>query len=233
MQRIILTMSDNNKILLVDDEQDIIDIIKYNLEKEDFQVYTAANGREGIEQAKKHNPNLILLDVMMPEMDGMETCNQIRATPEISNTIIAFLTARSEDYSQIAGFEAGADDYIPKPIKPRVLISRVRALLRRNGGAADVQDIISVGELEIDRERYVVTKNGDELSLPKKEFELLLLLASKPSRVFTRENIMDKVWGDEVVVGDRTIDVHIRKLREKIGESYIKTVKGVGYKIEA
>lgn len=227
-------MSENNyKILLVDDEQDIIDIIKYNLEKEDFQVFTATNGVEGIEQAKKHHPHLILLDVMMPEMDGMEACNQIRNIPDISNTIIAFLTARSEDYSQIAGFEAGADDYIPKPIKPRVLISRVKALLRRNGATVEQAETVNIGELEIDKERYVVTKNGSELSLPKKEFELLLLLASKPSRVFTRENIMDKVWGDEVVVGDRTIDVHIRKLREKIGDSYIKTVKGVGYKIEA
>ena len=227
-------MSENNyKILLVDDEQDIIDIIKYNLEKEDFQVFTATNGVEGIEQAKKHHPHLILLDVMMPEMDGMEACNQIRNVPDISNTIIAFLTARSEDYSQIAGFEAGADDYIPKPIKPRVLISRVKALLRRNGATVEQAETVNIGELEIDKERYVVTKNGSELSLPKKEFELLLLLASKPSRVFTRENIMDKVWGDEVVVGDRTIDVHIRKLREKIGDSYIKTVKGVGYKIEA
>lgn len=227
-------MSENTyKILLVDDEQDIIDIIKYNLEKEDFQVFTAANGKEGIEQAKKHNPHLIILDVMMPEMDGMETCNKIRATPEIANSIIAFLTARNEDYSQIAGFEAGADDYIPKPIKPRVLISRVKALLRRNGANIEVNELVNIGDLEIDRERYVVSKKGKELSLPKKEFELLLLLASKPSRVFTRENIMDKVWGDEVVVGDRTIDVHIRKLREKIGESYIKTVKGVGYKIEA
>lgn len=227
-------MSENNyKIILVDDEQDIIDIIKYNLEKEDFQVFTATNGVEGIEQAKKHHPHLILLDVMMPEMDGMEACNQIRNIPDISNTIIAFLTARSEDYSQIAGFEAGADDYIPKPIKPRVLISRVKALLRRNGATVEQAETVNIGELEIDKERYVVTKNGSELSLPKKEFELLLLLASKPSRVFTRENIMDKVWGDEVVVGDRTIDVHIRKLREKIGDSYIKTVKGVGYKIEA
>ncbi|MGB0165697.1 MAG: response regulator transcription factor [Luteibaculum sp.] len=227
-------MEDNNfRILLVDDEQDIIDIIKYNLEKEDFKVEFATNGKEGIEIAKKFRPHVILLDVMMPEMDGIETCSVIRSTPEISDTLIAFLTARSEDYSQIAGFEAGADDYIPKPIKPRVLISRVKALLRRSGSEEEKVSTTNLGDLEINKEKYLVTKSGSELSLPKKEFELLALLVSKPGRVFTREVILNSVWGNEVVVGDRTIDVHIRKLREKIGDEYIKTVKGVGYKIEA
>ncbi len=221
------------KILLVDDEEDIIDIIKYNLEKEDYTVETASNGKQAVEKVKTFKPHLILLDVMMPEMDGIEACVQIRELPDTADTIIAFLTARSEDYSQIAGFEAGADDYIPKPIKPRVLISRVKALLRRKGGAEDANVFASVGDLQIDKERYVVTKNHKELSLPKKEFELLALLISKPGRVFTREVILNTVWGNEVVVGDRTIDVHVRKLREKIGESYIKTIKGVGYKIEA
>lgn len=221
------------KILLVDDEEDIIEIIKYNLEKEDYQVETANNGKLAVEKAKTFKPHLILLDVMMPEMDGIEACVQIRELPDMNDTIIAFLTARSEDYSQIAGFEAGADDYIPKPIKPRVLISRVKALLRRKGGADDSTVFATVGDLQIDKERYVVTKNHKELSLPKKEFELLALLISKPGRVFTREVILNSVWGNEVVVGDRTIDVHVRKLREKIGENYIKTIKGVGYKIEA
>ncbi len=220
------------KILLVDDEEDIIDIIKYNLEKEDYIVETAMNGKGAVDKAKSFKPDLILLDVMMPEMDGIEACVQIRELPDQAETIIAFLTARSEDYSQIAGFEAGADDYIPKPIKPRVLISRVKALLRRKGGSDDANVFAQVGDLQIDKERYVVTKNNKELSLPKKEFELLALLISKPGRVFTREVILNTVWGNEVVVGDRTIDVHIRKLREKIGESYIKTIKGVGYKIE-
>ncbi len=227
-------MEDNaQKVLLVDDEQDIIDIIKYNLEKEDFKVAYATNGKDGIEEAKKFKPDVILLDVMMPEMDGIETCSVLRNTPEVSDTLIAFLTARSEDYSQIAGFDAGADDYISKPIKPRVLISRVKALLRRSGGKEEKAGTTTVGDLEIDQEKYLVTKAGTELSLPKKEFELLALLSSKPGRVFTREIILNRVWGNEVVVGDRTIDVHIRKLREKIGDEYIKTVKGVGYKIEA
>lgn len=228
-------VADENKlrILLVDDEEDIIDIIKYNLEKEDYLVDTASNGKIAVAKAKTFKPHLILLDVMMPEMDGIEACIQIREVPELEDTIIAFLTARSEDYSQIAGFEAGADDYIPKPIKPRVLISRVKALLRRKGSYEDTHVFAQIGDLQIDKERYVVTKNHKELSLPKKEFELLALLISKPGRVFTREVILNTVWGNEVVVGDRTIDVHVRKLREKIGESYIKTIKGVGYKIEA
>ncbi|HEX4886872.1 MAG TPA: response regulator transcription factor [Luteibaculaceae bacterium] len=221
------------KILLVDDEEDIIDIIKYNLEKDDYWVETAPNGRIGVEKALQFKPDLIILDVMMPEMDGIEACSRIRELPELEGTIIAFLTARSEDYSQIAGFDAGADDYIPKPIKPRVLMSRVKALLRRKGGAEESSQTIALGDLEIDKERYIVTRNGKTLSLPKKEFELLALLVSKPGRVFTREIILSSVWGNEVVVGDRTIDVHVRKLREKIGEQYIKTIKGVGYKIEA
>jgi len=228
-------LTDNNKykILLVDDEQDIIDVVRYNLEKENYIIETANNGREAIQVAKNFKPQLILLDVMMPEMDGIEACTELRKNKELSETIIAFLTARSEDYSQIAGFEAGADDYIPKPIKPRVLVSRVKALLRRLATHEEADQTTALGDITIDKDRYVVTKSGNELQLPKKEFELLALLISKPGRVFTREIILNSVWGNEVVVGDRTIDVHIRKLREKIGDSYIKTVKGVGYKIEA
>jgi two-component system alkaline phosphatase synthesis response regulator PhoP len=220
---------ENAKILLVDDEPDIIDLIKYNLEKADFEVYTANNGKEAIRVAKKTQPDLILLDVMMPEMDGMETCLQIREQAELKHTLIAFLTARGEDYSQIAGFDAGADDYITKPIKPRVLVSRVNALLRRKEAAAGAKKKGSKG-ISIDKDRYVVLKNGEELTLPKKEFELLSLLMSQPGRVFTRESILSNVWGNDVIVGDRTIDVHIRKLREKLGDHYFKTVKGVGYK---
>ena len=227
-------MSESNyKVLLIDDEQDILELIKYNLDKEGYQVETAENGRDGIEIAKKFRPDLILLDVMMPAMDGIETCAEIRKIKEIKNTIIAFLTARSEDYSQIAGFDAGADDYIAKPIKPRVLVSRVKALLRRQLNVEAEQKPVSVGNISIDKEKYLVIKGDEELTLPKKEFELLALLISKPGRVYTREVILDTVWGNEVVVGDRTIDVHIRKLREKLGDKYIKTVKGVGYKVEA
>lgn len=224
----------NTKILLVDDDNDILEFIKYNLEKEGYQVFTANNGRIAVDIATKETPALIILDVMMPDMDGVETCIKMREHPKLKNTLIIFLTARNEDYSQIAGFDAGADDYITKPIKPRVLISRVKALLRR-GTSSDEGEAISNIEFEgllIDRERYVVTKDGIEINLPKKEFELLALLASKPGKVFSRETILEKVWGGEVVVGDRTIDVHIRKLREKLGEDYIKTVKGVGYKFE-
>lgn len=224
-------MTDKKKILLVDDEPDIIDIIKYNLEKEEFEVYVASNGREGIKRADEVNPDLIILDVMMPEMDGMETCMQLRENPKFKDTLIAFLTARSEDYSQIAGFDSGADDYITKPIKPRVLVSRVKALLRRQG-VEEAPAAKEIGGLAIDRERYVVIKDGEELNFPRKEFELLALLMSKPGKVFTREQILSDVWGHEIVVGDRTIDVHIRKLREKIGDNLIKTIKGVGYKLE-
>jgi two-component system alkaline phosphatase synthesis response regulator PhoP len=221
------------KILLVDDEPDILEFLSYNLKKEGYKVITASNGKEALEIGKKEKPDLIILDVMMPDMDGIETCREIRELPGLKNVLIAFLTARSEDYSQIAGFDVGADDYINKPIKPRVLISRIKALLRR-AGVAEEQDELKdeLGGLKIDRERYLIVQDGKELSLPKKEFELLALLASKPGKVFTREAILDKVWGGEVVVGDRTIDVHIRKLREKLGEELIRTVKGIGYKFE-
>lgn len=223
------------KILLVDDEKDILEFISYNLKKEGYEVFTARNGRDGIEMARKYLPQLILLDVMMPEMDGIETCEEIRKIPGLENTVIAFLTARGEDYSQIAGFEAGGDDYIIKPIKPKVLISRIRALLKRyeyisSGATEPAHSIISHEGLVLDRERFLVLKEGEELNLPKKEFELLALLVSRPEKVYTREEIFHKVWGDDVVVGDRTIDVHIRKLRGKIGEDHIKTIKGVGYK---
>jgi two-component system, OmpR family, alkaline phosphatase synthesis response regulator PhoP len=217
------------KVLLVDDEQDILVLLKYNLEKENFLVQTASNGREGIEIAKEFKPDVIVLDVMMPEMDGIETCLELRQIPELKTVLITFLTARGEDYSQIAGFESGADDYITKPIKPRVLVSRLKALLRRKHGV--VAAVEENEGLKIDRNRYIVTVEGEEINLPKKEFELLDLLMSKPGDIFTREVILDTVWGSDIVVGDRTIDVHIRKLREKIGGHYIKTVKGVGYKL--
>lgn len=219
------------KILLVDDEPDILEILSYNLTSEGYQVYTARNGAEGVEKARKKSPHLIILDVMMPEMDGIEACEIIRKTKGLQDSIITFLTARNEDYSQVAGFDAGADDYITKPIKPKVFISKVKALLRRlKQQEGSGEDILKVGKLVINREEYKVVNKGEELTLPRKEFELLALLASKPDKVFKREVILDKVWGQEVVVGGRTIDVHIRKLREKIGESHFKTVKGVGYK---
>lgn len=220
------------KILLVDDEPDILEFISYNLKKEGFDVYVANNGREAIDKAKQIKPDLILIDVMMPEMDGMETCVELRAIDSLKNTFITFLTARGEDYSQIAGFDAGADDYIIKPIKPRVLVSRIKAMLRRSGTQEEVRPNEIAG-LRIDRERYIVVKDNQEMTFPKKEFELLSLLISSPGKVFNREKILTSVWGEDVVVGDRTIDVHIRKLREKIGEGYIKTIKGVGYKFEA
>ncbi len=219
------------RILLVDDEPDILEIVNYNLSAAGYTVFTATNGVEGVARAKKKLPHLIILDVMMPEMDGIEACEIIRNSKGLENTIITFLTARGEDYSQVAGFEAGADDYITKPIKPKVLVSKVKALLRRlkeEDSATD--DIVTVGNIVINREEYKVVNNGTELVLPRKEFELLALLASKPNKVFKREVILDLVWGNEVVVGGRTIDVHIRKLREKIGENHFKTVKGVGYK---
>lgn len=221
------------KILLVDDEQDILEFLSYNLKKEGYDVHTANNGKEAIKVAQKIHPDLIILDVMMPDADGIETCRELRAIPELKNVMIAFLTARNEDYSQIAGFEVGADDYINKPIKPRVLISRIAALLRRGRSTENgLDEKIDVGGIKIDHERYVVTKDGREITLPKKEFELLTLFASKPGKVFTREVILEKVWGGDVVVGDRTIDVHVRKLREKLGEDFIKTIKGIGYKFE-
>lgn len=220
------------KILLVDDEQDILEIVGYNLTQEGYQIVTASNGKEAIQVAKKELPNLIIMDVMMPEMDGMEACENIRRLPELSNVIITFLTARNEDYSQVAGFEAGADDYIAKPIKPKVLVSKVKALLRRMKEDEVQGDILNVGGIEVNREEYKIVQDGREIVLPRKEFELFYLLASKPGKVFKREEILDKVWGNEVVVGGRTIDVHIRKLREKIGEELFKTIKGVGYKFE-
>lgn len=218
------------KILLVDDEPDILEIVGYNLKNEGYKIYTAKNGIEAIETAKKIIPHLILLDIMMPEMDGIETCEKIRAIKGLENVLITFFTARSEDYSQVAGFDVGADDYITKPIKPKVLVSKIKALLRRVNKVNVSVEKICVGEIIIDREEYVVIKDGQKLSLPRKEFELFSLLASKPGKVFKRDEILDQVWGNEVVVGGRTIDVHIRKLREKIGENNFKTVKGVGYK---
>ena len=220
------------KILLVDDEPDILEIVGYNLSQEGYQVITAANGREAVAKAKKELPNLIIMDVMMPEMDGIEACENIRKFPELENTIITFLTARSEDYSQVAGFDAGADDYIAKPIKPKVLVSKVKALLRRLKEDNGASDTLKVGDIIINREEYKIIRQDEEIVLPRKEFELFYLLATKPGKVFTREEILDKVWGNEVVVGGRTIDVHIRKLREKIGDDFFKTIKGVGYKVE-
>ena len=218
------------KILLVDDEPDILEIVGYNLSAEGYQVITADNGVNAVKKAKKEKPHLIILDVMMPEMDGIEACEAIRKVPELSSTIITFLTARGEDYSQVAGFDAGADDYITKPIKPKVLISKVKALLRRLKSEDTNQSVIKIGKLTINRDEYKIILGNEEIILPRKEFELLSLLASKPGKVFKREDILDRVWGNEVVVGGRTIDVHIRKLREKIGDDSFKTVKGVGYK---
>lgn len=221
------------RILLVDDEADILEFLSFNLDQEGFQVFTAQNGKEAIEKANEVLPHLIILDVMMPEMDGMEACEVLRQDEKFNKTIIAFLTARGEDYSQIAGFDAGADDYIAKPVKPKVLVSRIKALLKRyDSNSEDKKEdlVIKQSDIVIDREKYQVTKNGIELTLPKKEFELLVLLISKPDRVFTRDAIFSSVWGNDIIVGDRTIDVHIRKLREKIGENHIKTIKGVGYK---
>jgi len=218
------------KILLVDDEPDILEIVGYNLKNEGYQVYTANNGLEALKSAKKITPNLILLDIMMPEMDGIETCEKIRAIKSLENTLIAFLTARNEDYSQVAGFDAGADDYITKPIKPKVLISKVKSLLRRLKAESQEDSSVKVGDITINRDEYLIFKGDKKIFLPRKEFELFSLLTSKPGKVFKRETILDSVWGNEVVVGGRTIDVHIRKLREKIGDNHFKTIKGVGYK---
>jgi two-component system alkaline phosphatase synthesis response regulator PhoP len=217
------------KILIVDDERDIVELLRYNLEKEGYKCYAAYTGAEAVAMAKDKKPDLMLLDIMMPEMDGIEACRLIRAEESLDGVFIAFLTARAEEYSEIAGFEVGADDYITKPIKPRVLISRVKALLSRKKEEAK-KEILELGDLYIDRGTFNVTVRGAKLMLPKKEFELLYLLASKPDKVYTRESILNKVWGVEVSVGDRTIDVHIRKIREKIGEHRIQTIKGVGYK---
>jgi two-component system alkaline phosphatase synthesis response regulator PhoP len=227
---------DQHIILIVDDELDILELLSFNISKEGYIVHTASNGFEAIEIAKKIKPHLIILDIMMPDMDGIETCEQLRQIPGFERTVIAFFTARGEDYSQIAGFEAGADDYINKLVRPKVLISRIKALLKRydHPGFKPVDDqpvnSIHSRDLIIDREKFIVFSGNNELFLPRKEFELLALLSSKPGKVFTRDEIYTKIWGDDVVVGDRTIDVHIRKLREKIGEDQIKTIKGVGYK---
>jgi two-component system, OmpR family, alkaline phosphatase synthesis response regulator PhoP len=225
-------MNNEIKILVVDDEEDILEFLGYNLRAEGYEVIVADNGLLAIELAKKHEPSLIILDVQMPNMDGITTCEKIREIPSLIQSVVTFLTARSEDYSQIAGFEAGADDYITKPIRPKVLISRVKALLKRRGITQDTTSIIELGDIVIDKEKHMTTYKGVEVVFAKKEFKLLKLLISKPGKVFTREEILEKVWGTDIVVGDRTIDVHIRKLREKLADHYIKTVKGVGYKFE-
>ena len=222
----------NSTILVVDDELDILEFVGYNLRKDGYTVLTANNGLTAIEIAQEKTPDLVILDVMMPDMDGIETCERMRAIPKLTNTIITFLTARSEDYSQIAGLEAGADDYITKPIRPKVLLSRVKALLRRRVVSDDFSNILELGDIIINKEKHTVLYKNLKVELAKKEFKLLELLTSKPGKVFTRQEILENVWGLEVVVGDRTIDVHIRKLREKINDQYIKTVKGVGYKFE-
>ena len=221
------------KILIVDDELDILDFLSYNLKKEGFDVTTAANGKDALVLAAQTKPNLIILDIMMPELDGIEVCRRLRAKTEFNETIIAFLTARDEDLSQIIALDVGGDDFIAKPIKPQVLVSRVKALLRRNKIEMDEKDvIIKVADLEIDRQKVKVLRGSESIDLPRKEFELLLLLVSRPGKVFTREEIYSKIWGSNVIVGDRTIDVHIRKLREKLGSDNIKTLKGVGYKFD-
>jgi two-component system alkaline phosphatase synthesis response regulator PhoP len=219
------------KILVVDDEPDILEILDYNLRNENFEVLTASDGEAALDIAALAKPDVVLLDIMMPKMDGVEACRRMREMPELKSTYILFLTARAEEYSEIAGFEAGADDYITKPIKPRVLISRLKALLRR-GLANDIAEnqSIEIRDLVIDRNEYLVYQAGRAIPLPKKEFELLFFLASKPGKVFSREVLLENIWGSDVYVVARTIDVHIRKLREKLGESYIQTIKGVGYK---
>jgi len=228
-----MSTSAKQKILIVDDEPDILELIEYNLKKEGYQVYTARNGQEAVSEAKKVLPDLIVLDIMMPKMDGIEACRIMRTMPEFKNTFMVFLTARSEEYSEIAGFNVGADDYIAKPIKPRALVSRINAILRRNAPAEEVTDNkLEIGTLVIDREAYLVFQKGEKVVLAKKEFELLYLLASKPGKVYTREVILKNIWEDSVVVTNRTIDVHIRKLREKLGDDIVSTVKGVGYKFD-
>ncbi|MCL4141353.1 UNVERIFIED_CONTAM: hypothetical protein GTU68_040944 [Idotea baltica] len=221
----------NIKVLLVDDEPDVLEIVSYNLKNEGYQIFTATNGLEAIEKASEIIPHLILLDVMMPKMDGVEACQKIRNIDKLQDVVIAFFTARGEDYSQLAGFDAGADDYITKPVKPKVLVSKVNSLLRRvRNNEEEVNSVITIGDIIINREEYFVQKENVKIVLPRKEFELMALLASKPNKVFERDVILKNVWGNDVIVGGRTIDVHIRRLREKIGEKYFKTVKGVGYK---
>jgi len=219
-------------ILLVDDEADILEFLGYNLAREGFQILKARNGQKAIDLAAIHKPHLVILDIMMPGLDGIETCNQLRLMPGMQNSLIIFLTARGEDYSQIAGFEAGADDYITKPIKPKVLVSRIQALLRRFRSIPELSGKIVTSEFLVDQDRYLVVKNGREIILARKEFEILQLLVSRPNKVFTREEIFTRIWGEDVIVGDRTIDVHIRRIREKVGTDRIRTIKGVGYKYE-
>ncbi|HRH70727.1 MAG TPA: response regulator transcription factor [Flavobacteriales bacterium] len=221
------------KVLLVDDEPDIVELLRYNLEREGYSVQTALNGKDALKAAKSNHPDLIVLDIMMPGMDGVEVCMQLRQLPEFKNTVITFLTARGEDYSQIAGFEAGADDYITKPVRPKVFVSKVKALLKRSGSDRPEGKIMESNGIRIDLEKVMVYHADRELQLPKKEFELLVLLMSKPGKVFKRDEIYGQIWGNELFVGDRTIDVHIRKLREKIGDERIKTIKGIGYKFDA
>jgi two-component system alkaline phosphatase synthesis response regulator PhoP len=229
-----MSNTSKQKILIVDDEPDILELIEYNLKKEGYQVFIAHNGQEAVAEAKRSLPDLIVLDIMMPKMDGIEACRIMRTMPEFKNTFMVFLTARSEEYSEIAGFNVGADDYIAKPIKPRALVSRINAILRRNAPAEDITDNkLEIGELIIDREAYLVYQKGVKVVLAKKEFELLYLLASKPGKVYTREVILKNIWEDSVVVTNRTIDVHIRKVREKLGDDVVSTVKGVGYKFGA
>ena len=223
-------MSQISKILVVDDDPDIVEILRYNLSLGGYNVKSAINGKEAIKKAKIFIPEIILLDVMMPEMDGIETCTILKEIPSLSNTRIIFLSARNEDYTQLSAFDAGADDYISKPVKPKILLKKIASIFKRINKSKNNKQSIDLGEIKIDRDSYLVLKNKNQISLPRKEFELLFLLASKPGKVFTRDEIMSKVWGSEVIVGDRTIDVHIRKLREKIGDLYFKTVKGVGYK---
>lgn len=223
-------MSQISKILVVDDDPDIVEILRYNLSMAGYDIKSATNGKEAIKKAKIFLPEIILLDVMMPEMDGIETCAIIKEIPSLNNTRIIFLSARNEDYTQLSAFDAGADDYITKPVKPKILLKKIASILKRINKSKNINQLIDLGEIKIDRNSYLVTKNDIKISLPRKEFELFFLLASIPGKVFTRDEIMSKVWGSEVIVGDRTIDVHIRKLREKIGDLYFKTVKGVGYK---
>ncbi|MBN2571471.1 MAG: response regulator transcription factor [Ignavibacteriales bacterium] len=220
------------KILIADDEPDILDFLKYNLEKEDYQVFTTIDGEQAFNIAKSEQPDLVILDIMMPKLDGVEVCRMIRNDIVLKDTLVAFLTARNEDYSQIAGFEVGADDYITKPIRPRVFIARVKALIKRKSIDTSTEDILQVGDLIVDSSRRIVKVKNEVIELPKKEFEFLVLLASKPGRVFTRDEIYFKIWGDEVIVSERTLDVYVRKIREKIGEGFIKTVKGIGYKLD-
>tara|TARA_B100000927_G_C16456086_1_gene465847 strand:+ start:212 stop:895 length:684 start_codon:yes stop_codon:yes gene_type:complete len=221
------------KILVVDDDPEIVEILKYNLSNSDFEVKVAYNGFQAVKKSKKFKPDIILMDVMMPEMNGIEACTEIRKIDNLKNVQIIFLSARGEDYTQIAAFDAGADDYINKPIKPKILLKKITNIAKRLKTFENGETFIKVSDLKINREEYLVTRNKTEIILPRKEFELLFLLASKPGKVFSRDEIMNKVWGSQVVVGDRTIDVHVRKLREKLGENYIKTIKGIGYKFKA